>query len=207
MTPENELRLKACLAVAQPADPTAKFGLKRWIWSLRDHGRTVLVAAGCAAARAALPVWESHADPDSNLRSIGDRWVGDLLVGAEITRNWTSYEDIAKFRATLDGFRPRLTALEAIVDEASGSANICRARDKALAAARATFFAAQTAAWNPTDVMSLGLSDDAETSERIAAGPAHEAAEACTAACDAIGCSDDHMRTIIQQSLLRFVAN
>jgi hypothetical protein len=177
---------------------------RSWISGLAQWGKPALVTASCSAARAALPVWETYVDPDPGLNGVfGQPWAGQSLEAAE---EWLANRDeecLSKARDTVSAAQTFSEVLLLSIEEASGSAELCAARERAAAAALASLSAAKAAAWVGDDVRNWTLpGDGAEIEARKRAGPTLETVNAVCCAWEALMCSEQDMRTIIRGAFL-----
>jgi hypothetical protein len=205
MASTDELRLAAYLgdleAMQRLGDecPPVPEAFRSWVWGLGEWGKSALVTASCAVTRAALPVWETYVDPDERLGGIfGQPWVHQALAAAEAWLATPDEECLSKARTAVSAARTHSEAVILNVEEASGSAEVCRARERALAAALASYNAAASAAWTPGDVLNSVPGDVAEIEARRKAGPALEAVNAACFARQALLCSEQDLKRIIR---------
>jgi len=206
MAGTDELRLVAYFRDPAPMQqlgvecPPLPEAFRSWVWGLGEWGKAALVTASCAVSRAALPAWETYVETDERLGSVfGQPWVHQTLSAAEAWLANPDEERLSKARAALCVAQAVSEGVILNVEEASGSAEVCSARERALAAALASLSAAKAAAWTPDDVINGTLAGDrAEIEAKWKAGPALEVVNSMGFAQEALLCSEQDLKSIIR---------
>jgi hypothetical protein len=168
--------------------------IPRWIWGLAPRGKPVLVAVACLAARAAYALLDAHRELET-IECFTDSSTETALAAAEA---WLAAPDDERLSAVRDATvaaEQNLSRIEVYAEETSGSAELCEARDRALAAATACVLAAKTAGWIAED-MAPGL-DSEEAQARLRAGPALEASRAVLFTQRALGAPEEELKRLL----------
>jgi hypothetical protein len=193
--PENGRSLSEYL------DDAAPTRLKEWVWNLTAWEKPTLVAAACAAARRAYPVLTAHRDPQIEC-SFADP---STLAGLQAAESWLAdpcAETLSAARSAAAAADRNLLSIMDNVEEASGSFELLRARERAVAAAAACVMAAEAAAWTPEDVSGLP-EDELEVDARRRAGPVYQASQAAVQACYALDSTDAEFVRILAADIRR----
>jgi hypothetical protein len=164
-----------------------------------------MARATLAVAKLALPVWENYEPPDEFDREV---FGGPPLRQAlDVLAAYIADEPGAKAHLAkeVELARTLVKNTSFYVEEASGDAEVVMRRERALAAARATLAALETAAWNELTVREEGSKfgiDPVELAAQVAEGPALHVVHALSYACLATGATDAQIRAELRRVLL-----
>jgi hypothetical protein len=164
-----------------------------------------MVRATLAVAKFALPAWENYQPADQYDREVfgGPRLRQALeVLAAYIAGEPGAGAQLAK-EVELAHTLVKNTSF--YVEEASGDAEVVMRRERALAAARVTLAALETAAWSELAVQEEGSKfgvDAAELAAQVADGPALHVVNALSYTCLATGATGAQIRAELRRELL-----
>lgn len=175
-----------------------------WAWKFHRFGQRVMVQAALVAARIALPVWVRYRPLDEEERGV---FAGPLVGSAlDAVSRWLESEarPEQEVEQVLGDLKQLVDRVSFYVQEASGSADVVLAREKALSAASAALAVLETFAWTEAQAApGEDAADEAELEARKRAGPALHVVEALSHACLATGIDAHRLRDELRASLLR----